>query len=246
MNIDWLTVTAQLLNFLILVFMLRHFLYRPLLDVMAKRESVINDRLKHADHQASAAQQSQQHYQSLADDLSQKKDDLLRSARQQADNERQQLTEHARQDIAALKVRWQADFDAEKKDFIGDLCQQCGLSVLRVARRALSDLTDITLEQQLVTVFSERLGNLSAADRETIHAAAAHPAEVTSSFIMDENQRHQICRSLGDAAVQFTVDPAMLFGIELVNNGEKVSWSISDYFDQLEQQLEAALENPAN
>ena len=246
MNIDWLTVTAQLLNFLILVFMLRHFLYRPLLDVMAKRESVINDRLKHADHQASAAQQSQQHYQSLADDLSQKKDDLLRSARQQADNERQQLTEHARQDIAALKVRWQADFDAEKKDFIGDLCQQCGLSVLRVARRALSELTDITLEQQLVTVFSERLGNLSAADRGAIHTVVNHSAEVTSSFVIDESQRHQICRSLGDAEMRFTVDPTMLFGIELVNNGEKVSWSISDYFEQLEQQLEIALENPAN
>ncbi len=48
MLIDWFTVGAQLVNFLVLVFLLQRFLYKPILKAIAVREKKISDELTDA------------------------------------------------------------------------------------------------------------------------------------------------------------------------------------------------------
>ncbi len=48
MSIDWITVVAQLLNFLVLVWLLKRFLYRPILDGIDAREVEISTRMAEA------------------------------------------------------------------------------------------------------------------------------------------------------------------------------------------------------
>ena len=45
MDVDWITVSAQIVNFLILVWLLKRFLYRPVLNAMNRREQRIHQRL---------------------------------------------------------------------------------------------------------------------------------------------------------------------------------------------------------
>ena len=49
MQIDYFTIIAQIINFLILVFLLRHFLYRPVITAMDEREQKMVSRLKDAE-----------------------------------------------------------------------------------------------------------------------------------------------------------------------------------------------------
>ena len=48
MQIDWLTVAAQIVNFLVLIWLLQRFLYRPITNAMARREARIEERLSDA------------------------------------------------------------------------------------------------------------------------------------------------------------------------------------------------------
>ncbi len=48
MAIDWITVSAQIVNFLILVWLLKHFLYQPIIRAMDRREQRVSERLNEA------------------------------------------------------------------------------------------------------------------------------------------------------------------------------------------------------
>ena len=52
MHIDWLTVVAQIVNFLVLVYLLKRFLYGPILQAMDDRQAGIAARLQEADAKA--------------------------------------------------------------------------------------------------------------------------------------------------------------------------------------------------
>lgn len=72
MSIDWVTVAAQLANFLLLVWLLRRFLYRPILDGIDAREAEIARRLAAAeqarsDARAAEAQHLREYQRNLAD-----------------------------------------------------------------------------------------------------------------------------------------------------------------------------------
>ena len=59
MKINWFTVIAQVINFLILVWLLKKFLYKPILNAVNDREKKISDELKDAASQKEAAQKEQ-------------------------------------------------------------------------------------------------------------------------------------------------------------------------------------------
>ncbi|MBU0908993.1 MAG: F0F1 ATP synthase subunit B, partial [Proteobacteria bacterium] len=56
MGIDWFTFCAQIINFLILVWLLKKVLYQPVLNAMAEREAKIAARLNDAAEQAAQAE----------------------------------------------------------------------------------------------------------------------------------------------------------------------------------------------
>ena len=62
MQIDWLTVSAQLINFLVLVWLLKRFLYRPVMDAMQRREQHIAARIGAAEQQEGLADQRERRY----------------------------------------------------------------------------------------------------------------------------------------------------------------------------------------
>jgi F-type H+-transporting ATPase subunit b len=49
MLIDWFTVAAQALNFFVLVWLMKRFLYKPILNAIAEREKKIASELANAD-----------------------------------------------------------------------------------------------------------------------------------------------------------------------------------------------------
>ena len=63
MLIDWFTVVAQVVNFLILVWLLKRFLYKPILDAIDAREKRIAAELADADAKKAAAEKQRDEFQ---------------------------------------------------------------------------------------------------------------------------------------------------------------------------------------
>lgn len=244
MQIDWPTVVAQIVNFLVLVYILKRLLYRPIINAMQRREQRIAERIHEAEEREQAAERETQRYQDKSREFDQKRDQLWSETREEVDRERKQLIDQARQEVEEMRRNWERELEREQDERMKTARKRAADSVVAISRRALADLADKALEQQIVEVFSDRLAELSDEERKKLVAARA-PARVITAFepswdlrsmIEDAVQEH-----LGDIELQYECNNELICGIELVINGQKLDWTIANYFEQLEQRIHQAL-----
>ena len=244
MQIDWITVSAQIVNFLILVWLLKRFLYRPVIRAMDRREQRVVERLNKAQEREQQADEKIQQYQDKRAELEGKREALLADARQEAEQEKKQMLEKAREEVADTRSKWQQQADQEKQEFVADLRRQAAAAVQDIARQALRDLADAGLEEQLVHSFLERLKSLDKDARKAL-ADSAEPVRISSAFELDARTRGRVTRAiherLGEGIeVGYEQSPQLLCGIELTRGGRRLSWTLAEYLEGLGDRIEAA------
>lgn len=245
MQIDWLTVGAQVVNFLLLVFLLQHFLYRPVLEAMARREKRIADRLQEAGEREQAAQDRADEYEQRMAKIDARREELLAEAGEKAEAHRRELLEQARGEVEQAEARWRKDLKREQREFLGEVRQEIARAAESVSRKALADLAGADLEGQMLATL---LGRIDALDDEARQALARADGGVTvrTAFPLDASQRSQATRAfherLGrDTPVHYERDEALVCGVALEGGGHRLGWSVADYLQGLERRLRERL-----
>jgi F-type H+-transporting ATPase subunit b len=245
MLIDWFTVGAQAINFLLLAWLLKRFLYKPILNAVDTREKRIAAELADADAKKADAQKEQAQYQLKSEQFDQQRAVLLSQATQEVGVERQRLLDEARLAADALAARRQKTLSSDVQSLnqaIRHLTQQ---EVFSIARKALADLATTSLEERMSEVFTRRVrtigGNAKIALAQALKTAS-EPAVVRSAFDLPAAQRAALKNALNetfsaDVQVRFETTPELISGIEFSTNGQKISWSIADYLGSLERSV---------
>ncbi|NEX19472.1 F0F1 ATP synthase subunit B [Thiorhodococcus mannitoliphagus] len=245
MLIDWFTVGAQVINFLVLVWLLKRFLYRPILDAIDAREQRIAAELADADAKRAEAKQERETFQQKNQAFDEQRATLLAEATDAAKAERQRLLDEARQAADALRDKRQEALRQEAEQLNQALSSRTQREVFAIARKTLTDLAGASLEERLVAVFIERLrtmdGEAHALFAEALKANS-DPVRVRSAFELPPAQRERIQAALNgtfetEVSVQFDAGPDLVGGIELTANGQRIGWSIQDYLGSLEQSV---------
>jgi F-type H+-transporting ATPase subunit b len=253
MLIDWFTVGAQALNFLILVWLLKRFLYKPILAAIDAREKLIAAELADAAAKKADAQKDRDEFQHKNEEFDKQRAALLSKATDDARTERQKLLDAAGKAADALSAKRQQTLldDAHTLDHAIALRTQ--QEVFAITRKTLGDLATVSLEERLGEVFTRRLRDLNGQAKESVAKAlktASDPALVRSTFELPEEQRAAIQNALNetfsaDVHVRFETSPDLVSGIELSTNGQKLAWSISDYLTSMEKAVGELLNKQA-
>src|SRR5215510_12857702 len=106
MLIDWFTVVAQSINFLLLVWLLKRFLYRPILSAMDAREQRITAQLHDAEALKQEAEAQSKDLRAASEEFARRKQALFDEAKAEADTTRERLSEEARHEIQSLRRKW--------------------------------------------------------------------------------------------------------------------------------------------
>lgn len=250
MLIDWFTVIAQVINFLILVWLLKHFLYRPILNAIDVREKRIAKELADADATKAEAQQERDEYRHKNAEFEQQRTALINKAKQEAKAERLHLLDEARQAADALSAKRQETLRNDAHHLNQAISHRTRQEVFAITRKALTDLATTTLEERLADVFSRRLREMDEPVKKSIGESlkrASEPTLVRSAFDLPETQRAAIQQTLNqtfsaEINIRFETAPELISGIELISNGQKVAWSIADYLVSLEKGVAEILE----
>ena len=241
MLIDWFTVGAQVLNFLILVWLLKHFLYKPILKAIDAREKRIASELADADAKKSEAQKERDDFLNKNKVFDQQRSALLAKAADEAKVERERLLDEAHKDADTLRAVQAAALRNDQKRLgsaITDLAKQ---EVFGIARKTLADLATVSLEERMGEVFTRRLREMDGKAKALLGAAlksSSEPAVVRSTFDLGAAQRAAVQNALNETFsaeihIRFKTSPDLISGIELTTNGQKVAWSIADYLASL-------------
>lgn len=245
MLIDWFTVLAQIVNFVVLVALLKRFLWARLVKAVDDRESGIVERLREADEHRRQAESELERARAQTAALEQKAKDILTQAEREAEERRKDLIQRAEEQVQVMKARWREDISRDEAAFLNELRSRTAAGILAVIQRALSDLASADLQQCAVNVFLDKLQSVEPA---VLKELARGGLTVLSAIELPEDARRRIRQVLeqrlgpGAVAVEFARAPAMSWGIELRGQGRRIGWSADSYMESLETSLKEALE----
>ncbi|MFZ7127628.1 MAG: F0F1 ATP synthase subunit delta [Desulfobacterales bacterium] len=253
MLIDWFTIAAQALNFLILIWLMKRFLYKPILHAIDAREQRIAKELADAGEKMAEAQKEREAFKRKNKEFDLQRDALLSQATQEAEAERQRLLAEARQAVEVLHAKQRDAMEREQQILKDEITRRTREEVFAIARKTLTDLAGTSLEERISDVFRRRLRELDGEAKEgfaRILKKSSDPVFVRSAFELPSEQRAAIQHALDETFsaeihVLFETVPDVISGIELTANGRKVAWSIADYLTSLDKSVGELLNEPS-
>jgi len=244
MQMDWFTFIAQIVNFLILVALLRIFLYRPVLRIMDRRQENIAGRLEEAQELKRQAEEERESLKRERDLLESRQKDILDGARKEAEEQKEEMIQEERRHVEDLREKWLENLEREKDDFLDDLGRRVGEQVFEVSRVVLEEFTGSDLKEQVFARFLEKLESLGDEETDEIRSSLKENGSVRiiSASELSGDQREELKKALekitgGQAALDFGTDDSLVAGIEARLGGRRISWSIDRYLSGVREQF---------
>jgi F-type H+-transporting ATPase subunit b len=221
---------------------------------MDDREAKIVARFAEAEELKVKANDAAELYEKRNQLLNETKEVMLNEATIAADAKRRDLMEKVRLEVDQVKARWQDMLTREQDAFFYDLRQRAAKQLYATARKALSDLADVDLEERIVDEFLRRIQALdeekSIQMRKAI-SGGGNRVTIQSAFtlsppkqaLIEEVLKKQITNGF---TIRYMREPDIVSGIELRVNGHKVAWSLNEYLETLVESLTETLQKEAH
>ena len=243
MLMNWFTIAAQIVNFLLLVWLLKHFLYGRIIAAINKRENKIASALAEAEAKEKAAEELLAVYQAKLADFEKQRDGLLAEARSEAEKQHATMVEKVREHARSLENTWRQDLERERAAFLVELRNRAATEILAIARRTVADLAGPDVQRCAVETFLEKLRSLDLDARKRLGTGAL---VIRSAFELPDNSRAQIRQAVEELLqtkldLAFECAPQLGLGVEIRGNGTRIGWNSESYLEALEQDLTEAL-----
>jgi len=248
MLFDWFTTIAQVVNFIILLVLLKYLLYDRVLRAIDRRRSELASQREQAEEVRREAEQRAERYREQLEEIEARRDELLREARAQADKRRDEMLDEARDEVERRRDSWQRSLEGERDRLLERISSHVGRSAIEVSRRILSDLADVFIEDAIVSSFVRHIERLDDEQVEQFVEAFGESEDgvvLVSPHEIDEARRQEISTAvrerLGLRVDRFATDEGLIAGVRLSAGGRTIGWSVEDYLDELVAELSAEL-----
>ena len=238
-SIDWITVLAQVGNFLLLVWLLKRFLYQPILNGIAAREAEIARRLEQATLAREKAETAEQQYLSSLAQTRAGQEEAVASALEQSAEQREQMLRRARKQVEHERQEWQAYLEREREEFVRHLQLTAHDTLLATSQRMVQELADEQFELLILRHLRRQLQSIA---RELVQAAGtSQEIEVSTRYELPDDSRQQVIDILQElfvgAVVNFRIRLEQSPGVMVHVGGVEVSWTLDSYAEELAREF---------
>ena len=224
MAFDWLTFGFEIVNFLVLVWLLHRLLYRPVLAMIQRRRDEIAASTQTAEALRAEAEQLKAEYDRRLEDWAGERARARRELDEELERERQRRVQALETELAERRQREAALREREAAELHRTAEREALALAGRFAARLLAAGAGPELQARLVGLLVRELAGLPAARRAALRAAlgaATGPLQVTCAHPLDDAQRAELAHALaalagdGTPAIAYREDPALLAGVRL-------------------------------
>jgi len=229
---------AQIINFVILLLILRVVAFGPLLGVLGQRRQRIQKGLEDARLAEERLANVEKDYQARLDQARGEGQKIVAERTQAAEQQAAAITAKANEDAARIKAQAQEDAELERNRILADLRSQVvGLSIA-AANKVIGAALDEQRQRTLIDEFFSgvKSGKIVVADAGSV----AGKVQVTSALPLTEGEQSSIKSDLagrGASEVAFRVDPKILGGLVLRAGDRVVDGSVAGRLESLRQSL---------
>ncbi|HTQ23683.1 MAG TPA: F0F1 ATP synthase subunit delta [Candidatus Binataceae bacterium] len=218
MNFSWWTFTLQAANFLVLVWLLQHFLFKPIKAIVARRKEEIARALTDAAAQKQDAERLKQELEAKQAQLDAERQKIIEEERAQVAAERQKIIEQARKEAETIREQTLKRLDEERVAAGDELFERTVTLATNLAERFLRELAMPSMEQPFLARVTDYLDKLPGQERaRLVLNPGAGSLSVTTAHVLEPQEQarwsEQLAKRLGgNSDVTFSADPALIAG----------------------------------
>lgn len=221
MGFNWWTAALQAVNFIILIWLLRRFLFEPVKAMVARRKEEIGKSLAMAETANQKAEQARHEFERRTADVETERHEVIEQEHARLARERTGMIDAAR--VEADKMRQEAlrRLDEERNAAAGEVFEQAVGLATELSMRLLSEVATPASEANFLARIVDHLDHLSDSERAALSAVhGGEPFRVTTAHPLNPDQQARwteaITGRLGNSrGVEFTDDPSLIAGAEL-------------------------------
>jgi F-type H+-transporting ATPase subunit b len=221
MHIDWRTLALQTVNVLILIWILARFFFRPIAEIIAKRQEETKKLFDKAEAASRQAANTREQTEKALADLAIKRDHMLAEAKKAAQTEKAKFEQEAAQDAAKLRSEAEAAIARDRAAAEKHIVDYASRLSIDIARRLLARAPENFAFEAFLKTLCDEIGKLPVEPRAAFATATAErPIVVLTESRLSEQETNRVrdaLRQAFDAELPFIFrsDPDVVAGIEL-------------------------------
>lgn len=223
MDLDWTTFLLEIINFLVLVWILQRFLYRPILNVVAQRRAAITQSLEEAKGIQEQAVDLKSQYENRLADWQREREGARKQLHDEIESERQKLLEKLQTELNEQRRKEEVLAARREEDLLRDARRQAQSLSTQFASKLLTRLAGPAVEKRLLDILLEDLAQMPESQRKILAAAQRDnksPVQIFSAFPLDNTQRQDLNKALqktleAPVACEFHEDSAVIAGVSI-------------------------------
>jgi F-type H+-transporting ATPase subunit b len=223
LELNWSTFLLEIFNFLVLVWILKHFLYRPVLNLIARRRAAIEDQLGEAKQLHADADTLKEHYENRLVDWEQERQKAMENLMRELEENRLHALDELKAELAQEEEKLRVARSRQDKQAVRAIETRALQQGAEFASRLLAEAAGPELENRLFDLLLDDLSVLSADQISVLNNGWGDSPErilVTSAFPLSEDKCHRLedilTRITGlSAPVHFEQDANLLAGLNI-------------------------------
>jgi len=247
MGFSWVTFFAQIINLFLLVWLLKRFLYRPILSAIEKRQAYIEDKVKKADAAVKSAQKQEEKLTKQVRLWEKEKQKRLDELDTELETYRRDGHLAIEREATDLRQKMQDALNRESASLQLEIRDMMAKNFLNLSQKVLSDLSRLSPMEQALALFRQKVSDLTKSELKSIRDVLKKKKQMivsTSSELPAKEQKKLsqfLTEQFGDADISYRLQPDLILGVEALIGETVLEWNLKSYLDHFEGNLNAAL-----
>ncbi len=250
MGFSWVTFIAQIVNLFVLVWLLKRFLYHPIVSTIEKRQAYIENKVKKAEEAARVALNEQKVWEEKQAAFDAERQKKLDTVFQEIERARKEQESIVHQEVAERRQQLQNNLNRETATLQLEIRDLIATRFLELSHKIMQDLSGLSPIEQAVLMFQKKINNLTKTDKKEIKNITKKQNDIlislsdTLSKKAEQNLVVFIQKAFGlteDVRIRTDKNPDLVLGVEMSVGDRLIEWNLKSYLDTFEENLNTAL-----
>lgn len=224
MEFDWSTFILEIINFLILIWILKYFLYKPVLKIIEQRKAGIQKELDNAQTMRNESLLLQQQYENRLQEWRQEKQQLRHKMHEEIAAERERLVQELHRSLEQEQKKSEVISQRQLKESLKISKKRALDYGARFTAALLSRIASAELESRLFDILLEDLAALPPEQLETLRTTVLEQEQaisITSGYELTQDNRKKLENTLyylfeTGLNYDYQTDPQLVAGLRIV------------------------------